>query len=1315
MKSPLMSLRKPTALLALAAFVLSTSAALAATPLNLLQAPPTSNFKSIAPNITFLLDDSGSMQFEFLGTSGTVDNYYGYPPGKTQVYGGNNYGDNFPPFSASSTNAAQYRSSYVNPNYYNPTVTYTPFACTGPYQQAPTDNPSSYAATQYAGSTDVNGQYCHWDANAKLWVMPDAKPGKTMLNPGLADSWRSLNVWNDSTNSNNNDKDNGYIADAKTKFVNGGKEKKKTGFWPATYFNYFGPKPGENSDYSNINNYQYVQICPPNATYTTNSSGVKSSDTITVNGVEMPICSAPPSLPTSPLPNHAYLDTAGNYVYVKSDGTQVVRSYAQEMQNFANWYQYYRSHILMARAGVGQAFMKLQPNFRVNFALLNAAASDSSQPVQYSTAHSFDLAQSRTDFMERLYQTPIPAQGTPSRMAVYNIGQWLSQTPSQSAPWGARDAERQALNQLGVTDDTAILNSLSCRQNYLVFATDGDWNGDSGLVDSNQDGTDGSPITGPGGQSYTYTKASPYKDSYFSTLADNAMYYWKRDIQPDLPNDVPTNSQDPAFWQHMVMFGVGLGVNGTSDLPQMLAGTKAWPNPNDGALERIDDLAHAGLDTRGGYLSAADPSAFANALTTTLADIVSRVSSSTSAAVSAQPAGEYKTTTQAFAASYHPNGWWGELMAYPIVRTSNGGLAQGQYANWNASCVLTGGTCPSMQNDPSISAQSSRVLLTWSNNTGAAFNASNTGLNSNLADYLSGSRTQEQPSGAFRKRTGVLGDIVDSSPLWVGPPSYSYGTSIKDLLTGTTGSETSYPSFQSSQAQREQIIYAGANDGFVHGFRAGSNDANGDFNTATNDGQEVLAYFPSVLASSIGDYASPNYAHRYYVDATPGTGDLYYSGAWHTWLVGGLGAGGRGFYALDVTDPSKFSTSNAANIVKAEVNASNIDALCGVSDGSCSNDLGDTFGTPIIRRMHDGKWAVIAGNGYNSPSGNASIFIALIDPSTGQWSIKDIPVAGPVNGHANGIAYVTAADLDGDKIADYLYAADLYGQVWRIDVTSPSSANWVTPNLVYSAADSSNNPQPITTQVVVSSVPQSSGDSKIIVMFGTGSSLTQAGLGSTQTQTVYGIWDGDMAAWNGKSSVKYAAWTTAPTAAGRSSLQQQTVINLGTQGGLSYRSLTNNPVCWAGASSLTGCSQYNKYGWYVDLPASGERVAYNPVLINGALQLNTAIPSAGVGLTCNVTPASGFSMAFNPATGGVFDENNQQLPFFADQNNNLTLINNYPIMGIGFGATGSIGIIRDNGKAFAVINKQSGGVQFNQQRSLGGNGPGGRVTWIQLR
>jgi len=1331
MKRLLTSSRLASSLLALSCLAFTAGTALAATPLDLLQAPPTSSFKSIAPNLTFMLDDSGSMQWEFLGTNGSIGYFlYGFPIGSSQLYGGQTYSDrHIPGFSENDSYAGQYRSAAVNPNYYNPEATYLPWACAA-YPEDPNIKPTGSSGMPQDGSD------CQWNAKEGLWLFPDADPNKAYLNPYMPGAgWRSLTHWNDSTNANNNTADNGYIGyngannlnwyirtpsgygdwyDRYPNTYDSDGNPKTYGFWSATYFNYLGPQPVTNL-YSTAS-YQRVQICPASSYQATtqeyDSSG-NQNGTATITA-----CAQPAALPASPVPYHTYTATSGTYtnpqgqsitcgtdanacyVHVKGDSSLVVRTYTQEMQNFANWYQYDRSHILLARSGVSQAFAKLPENFRVNFALLNAMAQGSNN-VQFATTHSFTLGV-RRDILQRVFQTPISNYGTPSRKAVYNIGQWLSQTPGQSAPWGARNAERIALNAAGVTSDAEMLQDLSCRQNYLIFATDGDWNGNTGL-DSNQDGNDGSSITGPGGQSYTYTATAPYKDAYSGTLADNAMMFWKKDIQTSLPNDVPTNSQDPAFWQHMVMFGVGLGVNGTSDLPQMLAGTTAWPDPTSGALQRIDDLAHAGLDTRGGYLSAADPTAFANALTTTLSDIISRVASSTSAAVSAQPAGEYKTTTQAFAALYHPNGWWGELMAYPIVRTANGGLAQGQYANWNASCVLTGGACPSMQNDPSISAQTNRVLLTWHNNAGAVFNASNTGLNSNLADYLAGSRTLD--GNTYRKRIGVLGDIVDSSPMWVGAPSYGYGTQIKDMLNpSATAPETSYASFQTSEAQREHVVYVGANDGFVHGFSAGSNDANGDFDASNNNGKEVLAYFPSVLASSIGNYASPNYVHQYYVNATPGTGDLFYDNAWHTWLVGGLGAGGRGFYGLDITHPSQFSATSAASIVKAEVNASNIDTLCGVSDNSCSDDLGDTFGTPIIRRMHDGKWAVIAGNGYNSPSGNASIFIALIDPSTGQWSLKDIRLAGPVDGKANGIAYVTAADLDGDKIADYLYAGDLYGHVWRVDVTEPISSDW-TADLqpLYTATDASGNAQPITTQIVVASVPQSSGDNRVMVMFGTGSSLTSTDLDSRLTQTVYGIWDGNMASWNGKSAVKYAAWSSTPTSLGRGNLQQQTVIDLGTQDGLSYRSLSN--------TALTS----QQYGWYVNLPASGERVIYNPVLLNGALQLNTAIPSAGVGLMCNVTPASGFTMAFNPATGSVFEQNGKTSEFFADKDNNLVFINGYPIMGIGIGATGSVGIIRDQGKTFAILNQQSGGVVFNQQKTLGGNGPGGRISWIQLR
>ena len=1335
-------------LLLLATALLGAKFAGAAILLDLAQVPASSTFKSIAPNLIYMLDDSGSMQWEFLGTKGSIANYaYGYPPGATKVYGGQNYGNDFPSFSADNYSGAQYRSFYVNPNYYNPAVTYTPWACTGKYPESSTDSASNYTPTQYAGDAPA----CHWDHTEKLWLMPDADPRKAMLNPSLSGAWRSLDVWNDSADGDNATLNNGYSANASTVFKNGSTTVSKVGFWPAVYFNYGGPFPGGNADYSSISNYQQVQICPPAGSATTNSNHVKSTDTVTVAGSAMQICLPPPALPASPATYKTYLDAEGNYVYVKGDGTRVVRPYAAEMQNFANWYQYYRSHILLARAGTGKAFMQLQPSFRVDFALLNSMAVGYT-PLQtgdaknFSTVHAFDNSTYRSMFMDYLYKIPIGLNSTPSRNAVYNVGRWLEQTPSDTAaPWGPRDKEKPQ-----------TYSDLTCRQNYLVFVTDGDWNG-GGPTLGNVDNTQGAAISGPNNPNYTYAAVAPYKDSYSNTLADVAMYFWKRDLQPNMSNIVPSDSSsNPAFWQHMVLFGVGLGVKGSPNQSSMIDGTASWPDPTQSALYRIDDLAHAGLNLHGGYLSAADPTEFAQRLGDTLGNILSRTQSSSSAAVNTQFAGQFKTTTQAFFSSYHPSNWWGQLMAYPLYRDTNGYLAIASTANWDAHCVLTGGPCTAMGVDTNGNATTTvtkqdptaRTILTWDDvgHGGVPFEFSSlsaamqTQINSAMVDYLRGVRTAEQANGgALRTRTSVLGDLVDSSPVWVGPPAKNYPASWTDRLYAGAEPESDYGAWKaaSAQAQRQQIVYIGGNDGLLHGFRAGSNDASGHFTTATNDGHEVLAYLPAGVSGAIGQYADPKYKHRFYVNATPASGDLFYGNDWHTWLVGGLGAGGQSIYVLDVTDPAAFSEANASTLVRQEVTPGNIDVLCGGLTGSgvCGGDLGYTFGAPIIRRMHNGQWAVIFGNGYNSANGHGVVFIALVDPTSGALSVKKIDTgAGPAQdptgaGRANGMANVAAVDLDADNIADYLYATDLFGNVWRIDVTGSSASSWTVSTYggssaqpLYSAKDPYGAAQPVTTGAVVSVVQQASGADRVVVTFATGKMLesSDAAPGS-QIQTVYGIWDWDMAAWNARNSAQYASLSGSQGLLARGNLQQQTIGGPYTESGAAYagvgtgyRTLSSNPVCWKGGSGVGGCTTYDKYGWYVDLTDGanrpGEEVIYNPAFTLGAIQVNTTIPSIDSGLTCTAPLPGGWTMAFDPGTGGAFKDS-----FYANSQKQFVTINGAVVMGIALSATGSPTVITDNGRVYDILQGSGGNPPNPQLINPPGGSTGGRLTWIQLR
>src|SRR5690606_33651063 len=96
------------------------------------------------------------------------------------------------------------------------------------------------------------------------------------------------------------------------------------------------------------------------------------------------------------------------------------------------------------------------------------------------------------------------------------------------------------------------------------------------------------------GQSYTYAPVAPYKGANSPTLADVAMHYWKTDLRTDLLNIVPTSTLNPAFWQHMVTFGISIGLAGTVDqtsVKQVLdkggvskggVDLSDWPDPTTG-------------------------------------------------------------------------------------------------------------------------------------------------------------------------------------------------------------------------------------------------------------------------------------------------------------------------------------------------------------------------------------------------------------------------------------------------------------------------------------------------------------------------------------------------------------------------------------------------------------------------------------------------------------------------------------------------------------------------------------------------------------
>ena len=770
------------------------------------------------------------------------------------------------------------------------------------------------------------------------------------------------------------------------------------------------------------------------------------------------------------------------------------------------------------------------------------------------------------------------------------------------------------------------------------------------------------------------------------------------------------------------------------------------PNYNLGALPANFRFGFAG--STGGSYNIHDITCFA-------AQPLESASSASGNAIKGQ---SYHAGTQVYFASYNNNDWSGSVVAAAVTQgTSSLSVAASGSYTWDADCLLTGNTCTSTGNATNASAMApaARVLLAWDASTGGVAlesanitSAQTTALNTIVTststtdsnsgirlDWLRGGRSNELTAatpGPLRARNGVLGDIVNSSPTWVGPPSVYNFAMFTDAIYGGTPAEAAHPystAFSgSTAATRLNVVYAGSNDGMVHGFEAGSYKSDGvTYVSTNNDGKEVIGYMPSGVlttqttspntAPDIVSLTEPTYGHNYFVDATPGTGDLYYNGAWHTWLVGGLGEGGTEIYALDVTDPSTFKETNAASLVIGDWTA-------------LGANMGKSYGTPIIRRLHNGKWAIIFGNGINSTNQHAGVFIGVIDsnftpPATSAnvtFYFLDTGTGSATT--PDGISYVTSADLDGDHIADYLYAGDLLGNVWRFDLTSNTESDWgaskygqasATP--LFTAQDSSGTAQPITSSIVVSAT-YTGGSYRIILGFGTGQA-TPFGTGVnppvntyyTGQQTAYGIWDWDFNDWNNGrtitrttppnlvipgSAAQYAslpeAVSTGPTvyrSIARSNLYNNSVTsqtnpiydNSGNVKTAGSRTVAISTVNWC---STTACaSPNNQYGWMFDLPdtvsntsacgggATGtchEQIVFNPVFVGGDMLVNTTTPPTSVLGQCSLPYPKGWTMSFNMASGGE----NTNGAFFGSG-----------ASGVGIGASGSPYIIDSAGSTSA--------------------------------
>jgi len=884
------------------AAALGYAASVAAVTLNLSNGPLFLG-GNVEPNIVFNLDDSGSMQFEYLPGEGFHNVSTFMFPRPSAPYGGGTYTNYVPNFFDKNLHNFYMRSAHNNAAFYNPDVTYLPWS-NSDGSEMPNANPAAaYYNPRITGQGTLN--LTAQQTQIAVWF--------GYCGPSSGGACPNTGVY---AASNIND---AFCQAANELQYPGGDCTQSHTYWPITYYNYTGGPVTERGSYARV---QITTSTPAEATF-------------------------------------AYTDPV--------TGLPVTRTRDQEIQNFANWFQYHRSRILTACAGIGRAFAEQGPGMRVGFAAINQGSKSidgqTSPGAMVKGARAFSGAD-RDAFFTELYDHVIPAAGTPLRRAVDNVGKYFERADN-SGPWSATPG----------AGSTAA--HLECRQSYQVLMTDGYWNGNPAPTSDarkNVDNTTTTTITNSPltpSKSYKYVPAAPYKDKWGNptpddgTLADVAMYYWGRDLRTSIVNDVVTNPLDPTFWQHLTTFTVGLGVSGTldpaTDFPALINGTKQWPNPEPSGAgsqdaEKIDDLWHAAVNGHEQFFSASDPTTFTQSLSDSISAIKDRNGSAASVALNS---GSVVSNTKLYQARFDSGDWSGQLVAYAV---NDGSGVEPTYGCTSDDPI--GKVCPDQVWDAgevidTLDWNAGRKIVTYKPSTrdGVAFrwpaNPSSpsateldstqvTALNDNPAtgpvdndskgqsrvEYLRGRIVTE-----FRNRSSVLGDIVYSAPAFVGAPSFVY-----PKTWGAGASETSYASFRAANVSRTPMLYVGANDGMLHAFDA-SNGANG--------GKERFAYVPSSVYPNLSKLTNRSYSHQYFVDGSPTAVDAFVNGAWKTVLVGGLRAGGRGIYALDVTQPVTSSTaeSSVADRVLWEYNHTDAQGA----------DLGFTFGEINIVRMQNGK------------------------------------------------------------------------------------------------------------------------------------------------------------------------------------------------------------------------------------------------------------------------------------------------------------------------------------------------------------------------
>ena len=881
------------------------------------------------------------------------------------------------------------------------------------------------------------------------------------------------------------------------------------------------------------------------------------------------------------------------------DGSTSEMTAEQDALNFANWFAYFRKRSMTAKYAISEAIGGFS-NVNVGYYTINDAGGNSRIGVRPVKLMDKDgVSQDTTsDLRQTLYNFSV-SSSTPLRTAFYDVGRYFKAedsggfSPDPSHPF-VSEADGGA-----------------CQQSFAILITDGYYNDDVspvGNFDGNIDGDPSKPA-----------RSAPYADQYPDTLADIAMKFYDEDLALFLPDEGPTSIFDQNKKQHLITYAVSFGVEGSIPLNDMdrngevdatncsyaddpyflntCTPRPVWPDPSLYASpHKIDDLWHASINGRGQFFSAANPAELVDALKKITNNISNRTAFGGSVAVNS---GQLTDDSVMYESTYNPAGWTGNIFAYPLVKTGKL-LKRGETELWQAAAKLD------------AKSWDSRLIFTGNGeNSGIAFTfASLTPVqqvilgSEGLVNYLRG-----EQNASLRERQTKLGDIVNASPLLLGKSTPANGDGLDNDGDGQV---------DEAGERAGGTVFVGANDGMLHAFNA-------------QTGEERFAFIPSLVHDHLADLSSADYTHRFFVDATPvskiltfakgnrrtdsldndgdgqidesdenygdgidnngdGTVDEAAEKGELSLLVGGLGRGGKGFFALDVSLADQITAAtpmaSLATMLKWEYPRRYFDGLdndgdsfideadeatgreylydfagdqtslggANYADGRDNNgdgqldeagekaifikaaadgvdndsdgtvdeedevslayrddDLGYSYASPAIVRSYrtrnldsaaDHPWIVVFGNGYDSQNGRAVLYV--LDALTGELLRK---IDTGVGNKDNGLSSPIVVDVNNDDRADFAYAGDLRGNLWKFDLTSSDPTNW---RVAHEDSDGKVQPlfsapgQAITTKPDVMAHCTKHG---YLVTFGTGKFLGDLDRTDSTQQSIFGIWD----------------------------------------------------------------------------------------------------------------------------------------------------------------------------------------------------------------